>query len=292
MDNTALKRLTSRIPQQVDEAFISHSASVDGWAQTLRIAYAALAAAAAIWYWRVYPNQRAIYLALSGLWIAAAILLEFRRRRASVAALGTLTDFTIVNLGLLLNVWKSDLPVPNAGSFLLYFPLLALTAARYRPALTLIAGIYAIAFYVPISLIGLGTPWFRAALLGLMTFICAFVIRKPKKLATNIATRTIEEAFELGVRQSKSELNNLFQEAIFPPSQLDLPSIWCSSKHSAGTETGGDYYYVFDTDTAPVVIVGDLGGTMRTRCGMSPGCINSCQQSPAANHRSVGSWND
>jgi hypothetical protein len=261
MDNIALKRLASRIPQQVDEAFIDHSASVDGWAQALRLAFAVLAAAAAIWYWRAYPNQRAIYLALSALWIAVAILIEFRRRRGSVTALGTLADFTIVNLGLLLNVWKSDLRVPNSGMFLLYFPLLAMTAARYRPALTLIAGMYAIAFYIPTSFFGLGTPWFRAAVLGLMTFICAFVIRKPKKLATNIATRTIEEAYELGSRQSKSELNNLFHEALFPPSQLDLPSIWCSAKHSAGTETGGDYYYVFETDTTPIVIVGDLDGS-------------------------------
>ena len=81
MDNTALKQLASQIPQHLDEAFVDHSASVDVWAQALRLAFAVLAAAAAIWYWHTYPNQRAIYLVLWALWIAVAILVEFQQAK-------------------------------------------------------------------------------------------------------------------------------------------------------------------------------------------------------------------
>jgi serine phosphatase RsbU (regulator of sigma subunit) len=37
-----------------------------------------------------------------------------------------------------------------------------------------------------------------------------------------------------------------------------LSAIWASSKHGAGTETGGDYYQIFETAHGPLVVLGDL----------------------------------
>jgi len=261
MDNLALKRLTSNIPELADEAIRSRAAGVELWAQLLRLLYAGINIAAAVWYWHRLPNQRLIYLALAALWFSHAVFVESRKRSASISSLTTFIDFSIVNFGLLLTAWKGEMPHLSAGIFLLFFPLLAISAARYRPSLTIICGVYAVLFYIPISLIGIGAPWFRIIILLAMTFICSFVIRRPKAMIADVATETVSNAFQAGVRHNLAEMSTRFHEAIFPPAQLHLPAIWCSSKHTAGSQTGGDYFGVFDTGAGPLVILGDFGGS-------------------------------
>jgi serine phosphatase RsbU (regulator of sigma subunit) len=84
--------------------------------------------------------------------------------------------------------------------------------------------------------------------------------RKPKDLTVNIAGRAIEEAFDLGAKQKEIDLVQETHQLFLPPPIVDLPEIWVSSKHGAGTETGGDYFHIFETPAGPLVAVGDLGG--------------------------------
>jgi serine phosphatase RsbU (regulator of sigma subunit) len=84
--------------------------------------------------------------------------------------------------------------------------------------------------------------------------------RKPKDLTVNIAGSAIEEAFDLGAKQKEFDLAQKAHGLFLPPAIVDLPEIWVSSKHGAGTETGGDYFHIFETPTGPLVALGDLGG--------------------------------
>src|SRR2546422_556240 len=94
----------------------------------------------------------------------------------------------------------------------------------------------------------LTAAWMVMAAVGAVLFTTAFVFmagsRKPKDLTVNIAGKAIEEAFDLGARQKEIDLVQKAHQLFLPPPIADLPEIWVSSKHGAGTETGGDYFHI------------------------------------------------
>jgi len=172
----------------------------------------------------------------------------------------TMIDLTIVHLGLAAFAWQGLFPGLGSEIFLCYFPILAIAANRRRVLATLKAALYAGAGYAAISLwVGI-SPLFNVALLFATAFVFVAGSRKSKDLTVNIAGKAIEEAFDLGARQKELDLVQKAHQLFLPPSIVDLPEIWVSSKHGAGTETGGDYFHIFKTPDGPLVAVGDLGG--------------------------------
>jgi len=263
MESIALKILKGDLPKQADAVLGEEAPLAERWASRVRLAFAIIFAAAAYRSWDDPTSRKYIFLGLAVCWLAALVLVHLRMRRGtseSLVTLTTLADFTIVNVGLLFFVWQHPNTSPGAGLFFCYFPLLAVTALRYRAVLVIIAGLYAGLFYTLAALIGIGNPWFRVAMLGLTTVICAIGSRRPKGLMISIASRAVQDAFNIGAKQRELEMNSLFHEAVFPPAIIDLPQIWCSSKHAPGVQSGGDYYHVFETRQGPLVVVGDLSG--------------------------------
>jgi hypothetical protein len=264
METIELKRLKGAVQDGIDEALCQFSTRGERWAGYVRLCFAVIFSTAAGMAWPAQDARRWIYLLLASAWLIAFLAVRLRTRNGtsnSFATLTTLVDLTIVNSGLLLFAWLRPGATSGAGLFLLYFPLLLVVALRYRPGLVITAGVYASAFYAVISLMAFGSPWFRVSMLFLTTLICAAASRKPKEQLTQTANSFLQQAFDFGVRQGESKLNAVFHEAVFPPAILDLPGIWSSSKHSPGTEVGGDYYQVFETEEGPLVVVADIGGT-------------------------------
>ena len=264
MDTIELKRLKGAVQDGIVEALDQFSARAERWAGHVRLACTAIFIIAAILAWPAGDARRWIYALLAAAWLVAFVLIRLRTRKGTSASLTTLTtlvDLTIINSGLLLFAWQRPGVVSGAGLFLLYFPFLLVTAMRYRIGLVVVSGVYASAFYAVVSLMAFGSPWFRITLLLLTTMLAAAASLKPKNELTQAANKFLQEAFDLGVKQGEAKLNTVFHEAVFPPAILDLPSIWSSSKHSPGTETGGDYYQVFETEKGPLIVVADIGGT-------------------------------
>jgi serine phosphatase RsbU (regulator of sigma subunit) len=131
---------------------------------------------------------------------------------------------------------------------------------RYRRSLILLCAIYTAIFLTGLSLFTNISPWIVLAIFELTAVISFFGSGKPKDAVVGVASKSLQEAFEMGSKEKEIELNNLFHEVLFPPSQIDLPAIWSSSKHRSGTELGGDYYHIFETERGPLVIVGDISG--------------------------------
>lgn len=263
MEPIELKKLKGQVPHEVEAALRDQALKAEGWAGKVRLCFAAILVAAAVAAWPQPAPPRYIYIAIAAAWLTTFIIVRLRLKQGtsdSLVTLTTLIDFTLVNAGLLLFVWQRPWPVSGSGLFLCYFPLLAVASLRYRVGLVVVAGLYAAAFYTMASLIALGSPWFRVSMLLMTTLVCAFGSRKPKDLMVAVVNRALLNAFNLGAKHRGSELNTLFHEAVFPPAILDLPTIWCSSKHEPGTETAGDYYQVFETEKGPLLVLADLGG--------------------------------
>ena len=263
MESIALKILKGDLPKKVDAVLGEEAVLAERWASRVRLFFAIIFAVAAYRSWSDPSSRKYIFLGLSACWLIALVLVHLRMRREapeSLITLTTLADFTIVNFGLLVFVWQHPYASPAAGLYICYFPLLAVAALRYRASLVIIAGLYAGLFYALVGLIGIGNPWFRVAMLELTMLICALGSRRPKDLMVGVAGGAVQDAFNIGAKQRQVEMNNLFHEAIFPQAIIDLPQIWCSSKHEAGVQTGGDYYHVFETERGPLVVVGDLNG--------------------------------
>lgn len=263
MDSIALKRLKNDLPGHVDAALDEHALKAEAWATRVRIGLMMLSAGAAAWYWQAADRSPYIFIAIAALWLGTAIAVSLRMRSGttdSLVRLTTIADFTIVHLGLLLLAW-----VGNAGGalvfFLSYFPLLAVASIRYRKTLVLLSAVYVTIFLVAFALFSSASPWLALAVFALTALVGMLGSGKPKDLMVGVASKSLQEAFEIGAKLKEIELRNLFHEALFPPSQIDLPAIWSASKHGAGTETGGDYYHVFETDRGPLVIVGDFGSS-------------------------------
>ena len=264
MDTIELKRLRGSVQHGIDEAFDQFSRRAESWAGYVRLAFGAIFIIAAAMAWPAQDARRWIYTLLAAAWLLAFLVVRLRTKDGvsrSLATLTTLIDLTIVNSGLILFVWQRPFPTSGAGLFLLYFPILLVAALRYRAGLVIAAGVYASAFYAVASLMALGSPWFRITTLLVTTLLCAAAARKPKEQVTKAANDFLEQAFDLGVKHGESRLNAVFHEAVFPPAILDLPTIWSSSKHARGSETGGDYYPIFETEKGPLVVVADIGGT-------------------------------
>jgi len=257
----SVKQLQERLPQQVDAALASHVASAVGWATKVRLWLAVTALLAAAWSWNHPSNARIIYLALAAVWLAVAAAVSMLAKDGaseSLVSRTTLLDVTIVHLGLAAFVQQGLFPKLGAGIFLCYFPVLAVAANRYRMILVIQASLYAMVGYAVISYWGGSPPWFRLSLLGATAFVFALGSRKPKDLMVSVARNALQEAFDLGAKQKEVELTAQAHQLFLPPPIVDLPAIWSSSKHGAGTETGGDYYQIFETARGPLVVVGDL----------------------------------
>jgi serine phosphatase RsbU (regulator of sigma subunit) len=257
----AMKQLKDRLPKQVDVALEKWARAAEAWAARVRLIFALTFAASAGWMWSHPSNAKYVYLLLTSAWMVAMAVGAMMKRssEASVTAM-TMIDLTVVHLGLVAFVWQGLFPGLGAGVYLCYFPVLAVAANRYRATLVVKAGLYAGIGYAAISLWGASSPWFRLAMLFTTTAVLAIGSRKPKDLIVNITSRAVEEAYELGQKQKELDLIPQIHQLFLPPPIVDLPEIWSSAKHGAGTETNGDYFHIFDTPRGPLVAVGDLGG--------------------------------
>lgn len=256
-----MKQLKDRLPKQVDAALDEHARAAEGWATKVRALFAISFAASAIWMWNHPSNAKYLYLLLTAAWmLAAAAGVALKKSSETNVTAVTMIDLTIVHLGLAAFIWQGLFPKLGSGVYLCYFPILAIAANRYRMTLVIQAALYATVGYAAISLWGGSPPWFRAAMLLTTAFVFVMGSRKPKDLMANIASRAAEEAFEIGSKQKELELVPQAHQLFLPPPIVDLPQIWVSSKHGAGTETSGDYFHIFDTPRGPLVAVGDLGG--------------------------------
>ncbi|HEU0174888.1 MAG TPA: PP2C family protein-serine/threonine phosphatase [Blastocatellia bacterium] len=257
----AMKQLKDRLPKQVDEALNEQARAAEGWATKARWLFAVIFAASAIWTWNNPLNAKYIYLQLAGAWMVMAAVGAVSNKSPD-ANLTTMTmiDLTIVHLGLAAFVWRRLFPGLGSDIFLCYFPILAIAANRRRMSVALKAAAYAGVGYAAISLWAGSSPFFRVTLLFMTAFVFVRGSSKPKDLAVNIAGKAIEEAFDLGARRNELDLVQKAHQLFLPPPIVDLPEIWVSSKHGAGTETGGDYFHIFETPGGPLVAAGDLGG--------------------------------
>jgi len=256
-----MKQLKDRLPKQVDEALNEQALAAEGWATKTRSFFAVVFAASAIWTWNNPSNAKYVYLQLTAAWmVMAAVGAVLKKSPGANLTTMTMIDLTIVHLGLASFVWQGLFPGLGSEIFLCYFPILAIAANRRRMSAALKASLYAGAGYAAISLWGGNSPLFHVALLFTTAFVFVAGSRKSKDLTVNIAGKAIEEAFDLGATQTEHDLVQKAHQLFLPPSIVDLPEIWVSSKHGAGTETGGDYFHIFETPVGPLVAVGDLGG--------------------------------
>lgn len=257
----SVKLLQDRLPKQVDAALASHISSAEGWATKIRLWFAITSLLAASWIWNHPSNAGKVYVALAVVWFLVAIVVRVITKRGaseSLVSMTTLVDVTIVHLGLAAFVQQGLFPKIGAGIFLCYFPILAVAANRYRMMLVIQSSLYAIAGYAVISYWGGAPPWYRVLLLAATAVVLAVGSRKPKDLMVAVAKDALQEAYDLGAKQKSIELMAQAHQLLLPPTLIDLPAIWSSSKHGAGTDSGGDYYQIFDTARGPLVIVGDL----------------------------------
>lgn len=260
MDSIALKRLKSDLPRNIDAALDQHALKANQWATRARIALGVITFIAA-WVYPVTPEIDPVLGVIAAVWIVLALATHFLTRNNSsdsLVRITTLLDFTVLHAGLIVGT-----RIESSGFLLLlfcYFPLLAVVSMRYRRSLVLLCAIY-----TAVVLFGLGfainpTFWFILAIFELAAVISFFSSGKPKDAMVGVATKSLQEAFESGANQKEIELTNLFHEVLFPAPQVDLPAVWSSSKHRAGTEFGGDYYHIFETERGPLIIVGDISG--------------------------------
>ncbi|MBK9315011.1 MAG: SpoIIE family protein phosphatase [Acidobacteria bacterium] len=263
MDNVALKRLKEGMPEQITEALDKHIVAAARWATIVRAVFALTYAAAGIRLWSHQSNARIIYLGMAVIWAILAIVISVRAKSAasdSLVSTAAMIDVTVVNIGLLAFVQQGLFPHIGAGLFMSYFPILAVAATRYRIGLVINTGIYALLFYLVLSLYAGAPPWFRISMLAVTIAVFVFASRKPKDLVLEVAQRSLQEAFEIGSQQKSLELTAKTHALFMPPAIVDLPEIWASSKHGVGTETGGDYLHIFPTARGPLVVLGDLPG--------------------------------
>lgn len=257
----ALKQLQENLPKQMEEVLAEHVLSAESWATTIRLWFAVTCGLAAFWTWDHQSNARWIYLSLAVVWVVAMIAIKGAskgRASSSLITATTLLDLTIIHLGLAAFVQQGLFPKIGAGIFICYFPVLAVAANRYRMMLVIQSASYAIIGYALISIAGGSPPWFRLSLLGATVFAFMMGSRKPKDLVVGVAKNALQEAFDLGAKQREFDMTAQVHQLFLPPPILDLPAIWSSSKHGAGTESGGDYYQIFESSRGPLVIIGDL----------------------------------
>jgi hypothetical protein len=258
-----IKQLKDRLPKQFDAALEEHAHAAEGWAGKVRLIFALTFLAAAFWSWNYDSNAKFIYLFFSAVWLMVMFAVRLRMKKESsdsIVARTTFIDLSIVHLALIAFIQQGLFPKSGGGLFLCYFPILAVAANRYRIGLVMRAAIYAAIVFVPLSLYAGSPPWFKISMLFAATFVFVMGSRKPKDLMVNVASSALQEAFDLGEKYKEIDLTAQVHQLFMPPAIVDLPMIWSSSKHGAGTETSGDYFHIFETDRGPLVALGDLPG--------------------------------
>ncbi len=258
-----MKQLKDKINAQVNVVLEREALAAEGMANQLRLFFALLFGAAAIWSWSRSTDARYIYLAAAVLWLVVRIVIGRRTKQEAAASLVNVTalvDLTIINLGMAAFAWRGLFYEGGAGLYFCYFPVLAVAAARYRTGLLLKAGLYAGVVYTVIALLAGSVPWWRLAMLLAVTAISAAVARKPRKLMINAASEALQEAYELGAKSAEIDLINRVHEVLLPSAAASSPGLWVISKHAAGVQTGGDYSQVFETAQGEMVVVGELPG--------------------------------
>lgn len=260
----ALKQLQESLPSRVDAALTEHASGADKLATKVRLWLAITSLLSAYWMWNHHSQAGNIYLALAGLWLVTMFVSNaLTSKGASLGLVGKITmfDLTVVHLGLAAFVQHSLFPKIGAGIFLCYFPILAVAAARYRAMLVVQSALYAMIGYGLISYWAGSPPWFRLSLLAVTAFVMASASFKPKDLLVSVAKLAIEEAYNVGAKQREFDITEQVHQLFMPPPLVEMPAIWSASKHGAGTETGGDYYQIFETARGPLVVLGDLAIT-------------------------------
>ncbi len=262
-DIVAIKQLKDHLTKQVDAEIDEYARSVDGWAGKVRLIFVLIFAAASVWAWNHGSNAKFIYLILAVVWLVVMIIVGRRMRNAASDSLVTTTtmlDLTIVHLSIVAFIQQGLFPDSGAGMYLCYFPLLAVAAHRYRRGLVIMAGLYALVVYAALSWYAGSVPWFGLSMLAATIYVFVMGSRKPKKLILDVAGNALESAFDLGAMRKEQDLTAEVHQLFLPRSLVDLPMIWCSSKHGAGAVTGGDYYQIFETERGPLVVIGDFPG--------------------------------
>lgn len=259
-----LKQLQDSLPNQVETALAEHVRVAEGWATTVRLWMAITSLVAAYWMWDHPSKAKNVYVAFAILWLVTVFVVGALTRKGVSAGLAskiTLFDLTVIHLGLAAFVHHGLFPKIGAGIFLCYFPILAVAANRYRMVLVIQSALYAMIGYGLISYWAGTPPWFRLSLLAATVFVFAMGSRKPKDLMVSVAKNALQTAFDLGAKQREFEVIEQVHQLFMPPALVELPGVFSASKHGAGTENGGDYYQIFETERGPLIVVGDLSIT-------------------------------
>ncbi|MFN0112465.1 MAG: PP2C family protein-serine/threonine phosphatase [Blastocatellia bacterium] len=256
-----LKQLQDSLPNKVETALNEHVQVAEGWATKVRLWLALTSLVAAYWMWDHHSNAKNVYLAFAALWLVTMFVVSALNKRNASLSLATKTtffDLTIVHLGLAAFVQNELFPKIGAGVFLCYFPVLAVAATRYRTMLVVQSALYAMIGYGAISYWAGSPPWFRLSLLAATAFVFAVGSHNPKDLMASVAKNALQDGFDLGGKQREAEMTTHVHQLFMPAPLVEMPGVWSSSKHGAGTETGGDYYQIFDTSRGPLIVLGDL----------------------------------
>ncbi len=254
-----MKKLKESLVTQADNLLAKHASEAESLASQVRLGLAITCLAGAVWSWQKAPNVAPLYLIFAAVWLVAMFAGKLRAKQGASDA-NTLIDITLVHLGLLAFIVKRYFPWLGGGIALFYFPILLAAALRYRAWLVVKAGAYATIGCLALMLYAGSPPWFKVAALALTTFVGFTAAFKPKSLLTTLAQQAAEQGYALGSQQKETELTAQIHQVFMGEPIVELPLIWSSSKHSAGTETVGDYYQVFETARGPLVVVGDLPG--------------------------------
>lgn len=254
-----MKKLKDSLPHQTDQLLNRHALETASLASQVRLGLAITSLAAALWTWQYASRVTTMYVFITALWTVAFFAGRLRAKNGAQDTM-TLIDITLVHVSLLAFIVQGFFPYYGGGLVLFYFPILVAAAARYDSGLVLKAGAYAMLGCLVLSLYGGSPPWFKVAALALTTLVGFNAAFTPKELLNKLAQQVAEQGFAAGAEQKEYELTAQIHQLFMPPPIVDLPQVWFSSKHGAGTETVGDYYHIFNTPRGPLLIVGDLPG--------------------------------
>lgn len=203
-----MKQLMDRFPQQVDEALEQHTHAAERWANYLRLFFAAMYGAAVLRSWDHYSIARPVYLQLAVGWLIVFLMAKTwgRDGAGSKVTVTTLLDFTVVNLGIALFTWRGLYADFNTGLYLSYYPVLAIAASRFRPALVLMSAAWAMLVYAPLSIVAQTPSWARIAIFSVTAALLALASRSPKAQMVKLASDVWREAYDQGAKDRQSEL--------------------------------------------------------------------------------------
>jgi hypothetical protein len=258
-DIVAMKKLKESLTTQAETLLAKHASEAEKLAGQMRLGLAITCLIGAVWCWQKVPSAAPLYLIYAAVWLVAMLAGKLRAQRGA-SGLNTLIDITLVHLGLLAFIVKGYFPWLGGGIALFYFPILLAAASQYRAWLIVKAGAYATLGCLALMLYAGSPPGFKVAVLALTTFAGFTAAFKPKSLLTTFAHQAAEQGYALAAQQKEAELTAQVHQLFMSKPIVELPMVWCSSKHGAGTETVGDYYQIFETARGPLIIVGDLPG--------------------------------